>query len=154
MEKSKKLLKEMSILILVFAAISLVRIFVNAALDGFTIQEIPEGVSASLAQGVYISLLVLSVIFSLPDIYVGVKGLKAAKEPVKTKGHIVWAKVLFVLSAIAAITSFIEVFKSTDLIMDIIYICDMVINVVLYYTYIKHATILRNASTSENKEEK
>ena len=146
MEKSKKELKALSIVILVFAVVYFAENIIGAALDGFVIKDIPEGVSFSVAQAVYISVLVLSFLFILPDVYIGIKGIKAAKEPVKTKAHITWAKVLMVISIIAVISSVVEAFSSKDLVMDIISIADMTVNACLYYFYIKHATVLVKAN--------
>lgn len=149
MENSKKILKIMSIVLLALVGFSLATLIVEIAIGGFAVEEVPEGMSKGLVQGIVISVLVLSFLFLLPDLYIGYKGLVASKKPVKTRAHIVWAKVMMVLSIIALISSVADLFSSKDLWIDIITVVDVLASVAIYWVYIKHATIVSNGSASK-----
>ena len=112
MEKNKKELKILSILILVLVAWSVIKAIVNVCLYGMPKLEATEGVSQEVMQVAGVIVFVLSFVVLLPQVYVGVKGILVADKGAKGKGHIIWAIILAVLAAIAAISSAISVFKA------------------------------------------
>ena len=146
MEKQRKLLKELSIVILVFAALSLVRMIVDVAVHGFVVTEIIEGMSPEMLRAFAIVAWVLGLLFLWPEVYVGYKGIKVANNPDDSKRHITIAKILLVLLVISLISAIIEITKSTDLVHSIITIADMVLDICIYFLYIKYAKEIRNQS--------
>ena len=97
MEKARKNLKEMSVLILIFAVFSFVRSIVEILFAGLSIKDLPEEITENIVIIGIVVLCVFSLILSIPQLYVGIRGIKVAKKPVATKGHIVWAIILAVL---------------------------------------------------------
>ena len=73
MEKNRKELMTFSIVILVLAAFTLVKLIVNACVNGLPqITEIPEGFTKEAVQVITIIAYVLSFLTLLPQIYIGV----------------------------------------------------------------------------------
>lgn len=146
MEKAKKNLRDYSFLALLFAALSLVRIIYSATTGGLEVDtsSLPEGITEAMVQIVLIVVLALSVVLLLPQLYIGVKGMKVAKNPDASKGHIVWAKILLVLSIIAIISPVVDIFKdfSVDRLLEII---DIGIDVILFFAIVKYGNQVRKA---------
>lgn len=72
---------------------------------------IPEGAPGNVVLIAQIFILVVSVLMLLPQAYIGIKGLKIAKKPNSSKGHIVWGIILVVLTAaglISPLVSFLQ----------------------------------------------
>ena len=146
MEKERKLLKEFSIVILIFVGLSLARMIADVIINGFTATSVVEGVSPEAMGVIAVVVWVLGIIFLLPEIYIGFKGIKVAKNPDNSKSHILIAKIIFVFLIIALISAIIEVFKTTDIAMSIITIADLILDVVIYILYIKYAKAVRNSN--------
>ena len=111
MEKNKKDLKALSLVILFLAALTLVRIVVNVCVNGLPKVEL-EGVTPEVTNIVAIVALALSCVLLLPQVYVGVKGLKIANGGQGNKWHIVIAIILAICSLTAVVSSAISMFKS------------------------------------------
>lgn len=139
MEKAKKYLSGLSILLLVFAGLSLVRLIVEIALGGLVINEVPEGLTKEIMQIAVIVTLILSVLFMLPQIYCGIKGLKESNNPTSSRAHIVWAKIIFVLSVIALITPISALIQGTDILNNVLLLVDVLLNIIVYFLFIKYA---------------
>ena len=105
MEKIKKTLKEASILILVLCGLTLIKNIVNVCVNGFTVASQLPGLAADLVEITAIITFVISLLFLLPEIYVGVKGLKMANGAASGKAPIVWAIILAILAGISAISA-------------------------------------------------
>ena len=140
MGKTRKSLKELSILILILAAISFVRSVVDALLEGvFHKGEIPEGMTEGLLLASAIIVCILSLVLLLPEIYIGIKGIKIAKNPDSSKAHIVWAIILGVLSAIAIFSPISSLIKGGDILGDVLALINAVVNVIIYFGYAVYA---------------
>lgn len=98
MENNRNHLKIASAIILLFTALNFLR-----TAGGFVIGNLamlPDDTSKRVVFFVRILLVVVTFVFMLPQLYVGVRGLRIAKNPCATKGHIVWAWILLVLAVI------------------------------------------------------
>ena len=143
MEKARKNLKEISILILILLGLSIVRMILEIALGGLGLTDIPEGVPKDLFRVTMIAIVVVSFILLLPQLYLGVKGLKVSANPDASKGHIVWAKVLFVFGVIAAISCILDLFEKGNLFSDILGLADIILDLCIYIIYIYNANQVR-----------
>lgn len=116
MEKSKKMLKESAIAILVLAAVSLVRSIVSAAMDGFKVDTnaIPEGMTEGMVRIGMIGAFVLSIVFILIHFYIGFKGIKAAHAPGSAKAPAVLALIFAVLAVVSVIGGVRDIIKAFD----------------------------------------
>ena len=139
MEKAKRNLKEISIVLLILVGLSLVRMIVEVALGGLMVQELPEGVTEELMQAALIIVFVIGLLILLPQIYVGIKGIKESKKPTSSRAHIVWAKIIFVLSIIALISPISSLIQGADIVDNVLTLVDILLDVVLYFLFIKYA---------------
>ena len=115
MEQSRKNLKNASIIVLALAGFSLLNIlfelFFGELSGELNNAKIPDGSPGNVALIARIFILVVSVLMLLPQAYIGIKGLKIAKKPNSSKGHIVWGIILVVLTAaglISPLVSFLQ----------------------------------------------
>ena len=100
MEHSRKQLKISSYLVLLFALISLIEVIAALILEDF---GAGGEATANVVMITKIIIMAVTVIFLIPQVYVGVKGLKIANNPNSSKTHITWATVLFVFSVVSLI---------------------------------------------------
>ena len=132
MEKSRKMLKESAIAMIVIAVFSLARSVVTAITDGFKVDvnAIPAGMTAELTRVTMIIAFACSVAVVLVQIYVGYKGCKVANATESGKAPVVVPIILAVLSAvgvIGGIRDVIKVFDVTSLLQIIINVIDVLI---------------------------
>ena len=81
MDKNRKDLKSYSILILVLVALTLIRSIVNFCTNGLPQAEgLPAGSGKELVQISTIIGLVVGILLLIPQVYVGVKGIKVANN--------------------------------------------------------------------------
>ncbi len=139
MEKARKNLRISSIVILIFAGLSLINIVAQLIWGDFSNAPIPDGSSDSILLIAKTVLLGISLLLLIPDVYIGVKGLKAAKNPSSSKGHIVWATILFVLSIIALISPILGLFSSDSVRESISAILSCLVQILIYFEYIRDA---------------
>lgn len=113
MEKSKKELKAFSILVLAFVAFILIRSIVDLSLNGLPqVNEVPKGVTKGMIKTTQIIMIVVSFIFLLPQIFIGVRGLKIANGAnAKGKAHMVWAIIFVLLAILSSVASIVDLVK-------------------------------------------
>ena len=139
MNNSRNHLKEASFLVLLFTAFSFVRIVINFFTVGFDAELGQVGVSQELVVVAMVILFVINLVLLLPQLYVGVKGMKIAKNPTSTKGHIAWAVVLLVFSAFGIISAVSSVAEQINIVDNVIALVDHALDVTVYCMYIKYA---------------
>ena len=135
MEKNRKNLKICSIVVLALAALSLVRMIINVCKDGFgDIGQLPEGISEDVAQVALVIVWVIGVLFLIPQIYIGIKGIKLSKNPMPGRGHMVWALVIAVLSVVSLISAISDISKvyTFDKLLTVF---DLLLNVAIFGMY-------------------
>ena len=104
MEQNRQHLKIASWVILAMAVVSFLRTAVTIMLEGLAEAMLPDESAAVVTLFVKILLLVFAFVFLLPQLFVGVRGLRIVKNPATTKkGHIVWAWILLVLTALGQV---------------------------------------------------
>lgn len=135
MEKRRNSLKILSIVILIFVAISLGRIITDACVNGFgNVGEVPEGVSETVAQVIVVIVWSLGIVFLLPQVYLGVKGIMVSKGQSEGRAHIIWAIILTVFSTFSVISGIVGLTKgfTTDKLLTLL---DVSVNVILFGAY-------------------
>ena len=139
----RKHLRDMSILVLIFSAISLVTHILSLLSLGTG--ELPEGATAGLVLATQITMGVFAFILMIPRLYIGVKGIKVAKNPDSSKGHIVWAIILAVFAVFAALSAVSELTNglSVDAVINVV---GEALNVAIYVLYIVCAKNVRKAA--------
>ena len=139
MTNAKKNLKLMSIVILALAAFTLIRLGVSVFAIDFGGADLPQGATSGAVLAAQIGVLVFSFLLLLPQIYVGVKGMKIAEKPDRSKTHIVWATVLAVLSVIALISPVMNLIQVGNLAGNFVELFDLVTDAAVYIAYIAYA---------------
>ena len=134
MEKNRKDLKTLSILVLALVGLTLVRAIVSACVNGIPQAQATQGISQEMVKIMSIIAFALSFVLLLPQIYVGVKGLKIADGAPSSKAPVVWAIILAVLAAIStisAISNMLKVFNFDT----ILAVFDSALDVAVYICY-------------------
>ena len=138
MSNSRNHLKEASFLVLLFTAFSFIRMIIQLFV-GFEADPTQVGVSHEVIVATMIVMLVVGLILLLPQLYVGVKGMKIAKNPTSSKGHIVWAVILLVFSAFGIIATVSSIAEQVNVVDNVITLVDHALDVIVYCMYIKYA---------------
>lgn len=144
MKEHRKHLKISSAIILILAVIS----FVRLAIDFLFIDEKPAILPDGSGEGVIlitrIILVAISLIFLLPEIYVGVKGLRIASKPQPAKAHIIWAVVLIFFAVWGLIDPIAAIIQHGTILENAYAICSGIVSVAAYAVYIKSARAIAN----------
>ena len=140
MNNSRSHLKEASFLVLLFTAFSFIRMIIQFFVVGFEVDPAQVGASHEFIVAAMLVMFVISLILLLPQLYVGVKGMKIAKNPTSTKGHIVWAVILLVFSAFSIISTVSSIAEQINIVDNIITLFDHALDVIVYCMYINYAT--------------
>lgn len=142
MEQTKKNLRIISLCLVIFSIVSLAL----AAMDMITFWMDRDNYSGT-SDGVVLASIgivgVMSLLMVAVQIYIGLKGMKVAKEPDSSKGHITWATVLLVLSIIALVSPVMEMIQTKAIVANVVTIIDCLVDVLLYYYFIKWAKEVR-----------
>lgn len=146
MEKNKKNLKILSILILALAVYSLVRIVLSVFSIDLNPENLTDGASATHLLIGQIFVCVVSVILLIPQIFVGIKGIKVSNNPDSSKAHIVWAVILTVLSVIGILSPASELIKGVAVLDNLLAVADMALDAIIYIEYINYAKKLVKAA--------
>ena len=151
MEKTRKNLKISSIIVLAFAGVSFFEIlfglFFGEFNEALNSAAIPEGSPENIVLITQIFILVVSFLLLLPHAYIGIKGLKIAKSPDSSRGHIIWGIILIVLTAIGLISPFLALVQGNGKAFDnIADLCSITVDVFILYEYIRYAIAVRNGN--------
>ena len=147
--ESRRNLKVSSIIVLALAALSLINTLfelffgeLNKELNGAVL---PEGSPDNIVLIAEIFILVISVLMLLPHLYIGLKGLKMAKEPDSSSAHIVWGIILIVFTAFSLLTPMLSFLQSNgEAFADASEFLSIAVDVFVLVEYVKYAKDVRN----------
>ena len=147
MEQAKKHLKVSSYIVLLFVVLTLIELIAAIFLGDLSSAQAP----GNLVLITQIFLLVFSALLMLPKIYVGIKGLRIAKNPVPCKKHIVWAVIILVFTALELIEPISAMIRQGDFSGNARVFFSIMLEVVIYWDYIVYARSLNKelAKTEE-----
>ena len=137
--KSRKNLKEFSIVVLIFAGLSLLRLLFELCLGELNSMPLPEGVSAEALLVTKIILFCIGCFLTFPQIYIGVRGIMIAKNPTPAKAHIVVAIVLLVSILVTLGTPIINLMNGVSPLDNISDLCNIILNACVTFIYIRYA---------------
>ena len=148
MEQSRKNLKNSSIIVLALAGLSLLNIlfelFFGELSGELNNATVPEGAPENVVLIARIFILVVSVLMLLPQVYIGIKGLKIAKKPNASGGHIVWGIILVVLTAAGLISPLVSFLKGNgDAFANVSEFLSIAVDVAVLAGYVKFAMNVR-----------
>jgi hypothetical protein len=113
--------------------------FLRSILEVFLTKVDNDSVPTQFLIIAKIMLCVIYAVLYLPQVYIGVKGIKVAKNPDSSKAHIVWAVIFIVFAVFAAISAVSGLIKAEDVTGNIFGLIDAVIDLGLYFFYVKFA---------------
>ena len=149
MEKTRKNLKTTSIVVLALAGLSLINIifelFFGEFKEAANNATLPDGSPDNIILITQIFVLVISVLLLLPQVYIGIKGIKIAKNPDSSKSHIVWGIILIVLTASGLITPFLGIIQGNDIFANVAEFCSILVDVSILLGYVSYAINVRKA---------
>ena len=128
------------------AVYSLVRIVLSVFSIDLNPENLTDGASATHLLIGQIFVCVVSVILLIPQIFVGIKGIKVSNNPDSSKAHIVWAVILTVLSVIGILSPASELIKGVAVLDNLLAVADMVLDAIIYIEYISYAKKLVKAA--------
>lgn len=146
MEKTRKLLKVESIIILFFAGLSLITWVTELIFADFDNIVIPDGAPENALLIAKIAFFVIAFVLLIPNIYVGIKGLKMAKNPDSSKAHIVWAKVLLVIDVLGLISPVINIVQDVNVSSNVSTVLSLLLSIAIFFDYIRYATAVSKAN--------
>ena len=111
----------------------------------FKSAEVTEQFTNDIILTTQIFIVVVSFLLLLPQIYIGLKGIKVANNPDYSRGHIVWGTILLVLTAIGLISPVLALFRGGMSFANIANICSELVDVFILYEYVKYAKAVRNS---------
>lgn len=135
MENAKRNLKFISEVMLILLLFSAIRMILEIFLKEIRVDNIPAEFIL-VVKGV---LCVISALLYIPQIYIGVKGIRVAKNPDSSKAHIVWAVIFFVFAAISVISTVSGMIRTGNVVGNIFGLIDSVIDLGLCFFYVKFA---------------
>ena len=143
MEQTRKQLKTSSFMVLLFAGISLLQIIAALLFGELNSAQIPAGSPENIFLITKMILLAVSLLLLLPKFYVGLRGLRIAKNPDASGKHIIWAMIVFVFAVLEFIDPLGNIFKEGNIMDNAATISGILLEVLIYYEYIKYARKLR-----------
>ena len=146
MEKTRKNLKITSIVLLIMAGSSVLNILGEIFFGEVNSAALSQGDPANTLLIAKFVLLAVSALLLWPQIYVSIKGINVAKNPNNSKRHIFWATVLLVLSVLGLISPVLELLRSEGVYQNVGSILSMLIEVCLYFEYVKFAKEIAKAN--------
>lgn len=141
MEQSRKHLKISSIVVLVFTLATIFNLI--AGLMDLNNATIPDGAPDNILTITKTILMVVSGILLLPQIYIGLKGLKVAANPNSSKSHIIVATIVFIFALISLLSPAIALIEgSSD--ESIGTLLGLAVEASVYFDYIMAARAVAN----------
>ena len=149
--QSRKNLRISSIVVLALAGLSLLNIIFELFLGELNGElnnaMIPEGAPENVGLIARVFILVVSFLLLLPHVYIGIKGLKMAKTPDASRGHIIWGIILTVFTAIGLISPIVSLVQgSGSAFENVSELCSIAVDVFVLVEYVKYARAVRNGN--------
>ena len=145
MEQKRKNLKVVSAIVLAFTGLTFLRTAVGYLFTDQGIAILPDGSSVILQLIVRLIMVAVTLVFVLPQIYVGVKGLRIAKNPAPAKAHVVWAWILLVIAILGLIEPVTAVLQPGGLAGNVVALIIGLLSIVIYFAYIRCARAVAKA---------
>lgn len=139
MEQSRKNFRISAIVVLIFAGISLLQAILALLFMDFNVAELPANSPENIILITKILLLVVSLLLVAPQVYIGIRGLQIAKNPQRSKGHIVWAIILFAFAGASLVMTVATMIGQGGVGEHLSAFFGAVLELVVYFDYIKYA---------------
>ena len=145
MDQKRKHLKAVSVILLAFTGLTFLRTAAEYLFADQGIAILPDGSSVILQLIVRLIMVAIALVFVLPQIYMGVKGLRIAKNPAPAKAHVVWAWILLVLAILGLIEPITAALQPGGLAGNVGALIQGLLSIVIYFAYIRCARAVAKA---------
>lgn len=139
MKQSIKHLKFSSLAILALAALTFINIVAELLVGELNKADIPQGSPDNILTITKVFLMIVSLIFILPQVYIGLKGLKVAKNPDSSKSHIIVGTILLILASIGLISPLVAIIKQDSVFANASELLSVAIEVAFFYDFVRSA---------------
>ena len=143
MKQERKHLKFASYAILAMAGVTLINVVYELLFGELNNAEIPADSPDNILLISKLILLAISFLCILPQVYIGIKGLKVAKKPDSSNAHIVWGMILLVVAIIGLISPVVAIIRQGAAFANASELLGFVIEIAFYYDYVKAAKAVR-----------
>ena len=143
MEQTRKYLKLSSIAVLALALFSMLQLVSELLFGDINRAAIPEGAPDNILLITRIILFAVSFLLMLPNIYIGIKGMRIAKKPNASKAHIVWAIILLAFACLSIIEPVVTCVSDGMKYENISAALSIVVEITVLFEYIKYAMAVR-----------
>lgn len=143
MEQTRKFLKLSSIAVLVLSGFFMLQVICEILFGELSNAIIPEGVSYNILLITQIVIFTFALLFMLPNIYIGIKGLRIAKKPDSSKGHIIWGIILLVFTVLSLISPIVDIINNGFKYDYISEFLSIAVEASVFFEYIKYAIAVR-----------
>ena len=155
--KNRKNLHDLGLGLIIIGVLNLfmfVSSLVGGLVDG-TINEALASVEPELLGAVKVVLTIVTMLMGslvFADVFLGMKALNVSEHPTADKGYITAAKVFFVLSVIAVVSTFVSLFDGNTPIVDaILNFTTVTIDACIYFLFIRSAQAVRQDVLNSKK---
>ena len=143
MEQSRKYLKLSSIAVLALALFSMLQLVSELLFGDMNQAVIPEGAPDNILLITRIILFAVAFLLMLPNIYIGIKGMRIAKKPNASKAHIVWAIILLAFACLNIIEPVVTCVSDGMKSENISAVLSIAVEITVFFEYIKYAMDVR-----------
>ena len=143
MEQSRKYLKLSSIAVLALAFFSMLQLVSELLFGDINQATIPEGAPDNILLITRIILFAVAFLLMLPNIYIGIKGMRIAKKPNASKAHIVWAIILLAFACLNIIEPVVTCVSDGMKSENISAVLSIAVEITVFFEYIKYAMAVR-----------
>ena len=143
MEQSRKYLKLSSIAVLALAFFSMLQLVSELLFGDINQATIPEGAPDNILLITRIILFAVAFLLMLPNIYIGIKGMRIAKKPNASKAHIVWAIILLAFACLSIIEPVVTCVSDGMKYENISAVLSIAVEITVFFEYIKYAMAVR-----------
>ena len=143
MEQSRKYLKLSSIAVLALALFSMLQLVSELLFGDINQAAIPEGAPDNILLITRIILFAVAFLLVLPNIYIGIKGMRIAKKPNASKAHIVWAIILLAFACLSIIEPVVTCVSDGMKYENISAVLSIAVEITVFFEYIKYAMDVR-----------
>ncbi len=149
MKETRKKLKNFAVIALALAVLSLINVLFelffgefNSALNNAIV---PDGAPGNIVLIAKVFVLVVSLFIILPQIYIGVKGIRIAKDPDSSISHIVWGIILVIFTASSLISPFLSIIRGdANVLANASQLLSVGVDVFVLVEYVKYAIAVRS----------
>ena len=143
MEQSRKNLKLSSIAVLALALFSMLQLVSELLFGDINQAAIPEGAPDNILLITRSVLFAVAFLLMLPNIYIGIKGMRIAKNPNASKAHIVWAIILLAFACLSIIEPVVTCVSDGVKYENISAVLSIAVEIMVFFEYIKYAIDVR-----------